>query len=348
MDEGDTAVSMEMDSSNTTHLCYFGPVEESTPLGTVAILRYARGGEEYGTWTTEVITSLSEEGSWCDIALGTDGIVRIVFIAGDTLYYAHNTSGTWSTETIVGSDIMWRCAIDLDSSNTPHVIFSRFQEHVTTFVQYMGSPFYATRGATGWEEDVLNWGIGEAEYLIDSAQWLDIAVRYDDTIYMTWKSAWVTMFMFPLSHDPDSFGGAQPGMYGGANRLEIDASGNFYIASTDPTAGTVSFGQNTSTPGDSSWYFNWRTWDLDNNLAGTYEETGHHLGMAVDGDGNGHLAYYDANGDNANYLWLSSTSVAGSGFPPQTLWQQFTEVIESAGDVDRALTSPWIRQAILM
>ncbi len=154
---------------------------------------------------------------------------------------------------------------------------------------------------------------------------------------MTWKSAWVTMFMFPLSHDPDSFGGAQPGIYGGANRLEIDANGYFYIAATDPTGGTISFGENLSTPGDSSWYFNWRTWDLDNNLAGTYEETGHHLGMAVDNEGNAHLAYYDAKNDNANYLRLSSSSVTGTGFPPQTLWQQFTEVIESDGDIGRSI-----------
>ncbi len=68
-------------------------MDDDAPLGATGTLRYARSGEDAGTWATETVTTLIEEGSWCDIAVGTDGIVRIVFIAGDTLYYTHNTGG---------------------------------------------------------------------------------------------------------------------------------------------------------------------------------------------------------------------------------------------------------------
>ncbi len=337
VDNAEIATAMTLDDSGAVHMCYFAPLVGVHVVGNVGSLNYATNAGGTGVWATEIALYVTEEGSWCDIALGSDGVIHIVFVAGESLYYANNAGGTWTRETIVAGEVRWRCAIALDSSNTPHVMFARYQEITTVGTHYLGSPFYAKRTASGWAEQALDWSGGAPGYAHTTGEWVDIAVDSVDRVFNTWKSAWVTMFMFPGTHDPSTFASAQPGLHGSANRLFIDGADDFHIAGIDREYGTVSIGLNTSEPGEGSWYFNWRTWQVDNCGSGHYDDDACHLGLATDSGANVHLAFQDSEAGNAMYLWQSATAVMGSALPPGQLWPRFTETIESDGVVGRSI-----------
>ncbi len=339
VDSATTAVALALDGDGIAHLCYFTPPIDHLSGTTGHLLKYANNAGGPGIWTTETIETLTKTGDGCDIAVAADGTVRVAYIVGDDLKYARRDGGSWMVTTAVSGGVKWRCALALDSSNTPHIAFSRFSDYDDPYdrVMYQGLPCYVTWTAGAWQETALQWAAGEPEYLLDTGEWQDIALSSDETVYGTWKSAWTLRFMVPLSHDPSHFAGYQTGLPGTANRFRIDAFDDFYAAGIGSDTGAVVLGRNTSDPSDeTSWYFFWERYELDNTGTHYGDDSEQHLGLAADSEAGAHLVFYDAIDNDLKYIWQSASWAYGESSPVQRIHPCFTELVDSDGDVGRS------------
>ncbi len=336
LDSAEACVAIAIDAAGASHVCYFTPEGEHLTGTSGLSLKHATCSG--GTWAFQTVTRLASRGTGCDLAVGSDGVVRIIYLAGGRVAYTDNSTGVWLHEAIVASGCAYRCAIALDSTNTPHVVYSRYAEHATgDLVRPAASPFYARRTATGWEERALQWFAGEPEYLINSGEWQDIALNSSDVPFGTWKSAWTMQFMHPLSHDPGQFASTAPGLPGHANRFRIDGRDDFFAAGIDHETGRLVCGRNVSDPDVSgSWYFDWQTWDVENTGSGRSMDDSEHLGLAVDFLPYIHVVCYDAEYGWLRYAIKSCNPAAGSGARPRDIYAQVSEVVDTGADVGRS------------
>jgi len=145
------------------------------------------------------------------------------------------------------------------------------------------------------------------------------------------------MFTFPQSYDPETLISYQAGMPGRACRLRIDDDDEFNAAGIDRETGIITCGRNTTDPNpDSTWWFDWDTWQVE-NCGSTYDdENVLHMGMAVDVRPYAHLVFYDAVDRDLKLVMKSLSPVDGHSTRPRPTYAQVSELIDSDGDVGQS------------
>lgn len=335
IDSGAIAAALALDADGAAHVCYFTPAGPHISGTSGTLLKYATNTGPLGVWLTQTVATLVDTGGACDIAVGTDGVVRILYVDGETLRGAYRAPAGWVVSTIVGGEIHGRCALALDSENNPHITFTRYRISSDGLARVLLSPFYARWADGAWRELPLMWLAGEPEYDFLAAEWQDLALDARDNVYGVWNRATTMMFMFPLSHDPNQLASIQPGLPGPACRFRLDANDHFYAAGVNATVGTIRLGRNLADPNDTSgppsWWFRWNSWEVD-NCGGHYFDALEppDLGLAVGGAGNMHLAFYDEADGDLKYIWQAADAV-------DRVWPRFTELVDSEGVVGRSV-----------
>jgi hypothetical protein len=106
---------LALDPAGVPHIAFAAPLDAINAFGPV---KYATLQDN--TWTIETLPISGHDPS---LAIGTDGVPRMIFNGNTGIVYATRPGGTWQFETVVANASGSSLALTLDQSNQPFASF---------------------------------------------------------------------------------------------------------------------------------------------------------------------------------------------------------------------------------
>ncbi|MBJ29671.1 MAG: hypothetical protein CMB61_06435 [Euryarchaeota archaeon] len=293
--------SIALDGFGQQHVAYYNASATS--------LVYAR---QVGTsWSVEEIDNTASVGYYPSIALDNDGRPHISYVdsSSDYLKYAHYNGSGWEISTIddLTNDV-FDTSIAVNDTGHPQIAYSIRNYSSSTWE-------YAVRYAS---YDGANWSIETPMTRASSLSYssLDLALNgsgaphivyfddNDDDLYIAIKSGGV----WSTSKIRDNAGFYTTGRQSSA--IAIDDSDGLHVSYYDRSGRDLEYAYMAI--GDSSWTV---TTDID--TSSNYMAWSNSI--AVDAEGNPHIAYFDYNYGDLEYTYCTTTCSSASSWIKQTL-----------------------------
>jgi len=304
--------SIALDGSGQQHVAYHNASASS--------LVYAK--QEGTSWSVEEIDNTASVGYYPSIDLDNDGLPHISYVdsSSDYLKYAHYNGSGW--EIAIIDDLthdVFDTSIAVNDTGHPQIAYSIRNYSSSTWE-------YAVRYAS---YDGANWSIETPMTRASSLSYssLDLAlngtgtphiVYYDDNdddLYIAIRSggAWST------SKIRDNAGFYNTGRQSSA--IAIDGSDGLHVSYYDRSGRDLEYAYMAS--GDSSWTV---TTDIDTSSSWMAWSNS----IAVDSEGNPHIAYFDYSGGDLEYAYCTATCSSASSWVKQTLdsWGTVGEYVD--------------------
>jgi hypothetical protein len=106
---------LALDPAGVPHIAFAQPADAINAFGPI---KYAT--LQNNTWTIETLPVSGQDPS---LAIGSDGVPRMMFDGANGIMYATKTGGTWQFETVVANASGSSIALTLDSANQPFASF---------------------------------------------------------------------------------------------------------------------------------------------------------------------------------------------------------------------------------
>ncbi len=279
--------SIVLDIYDNPHISYY--------YGSEKDLKYAHYNGS--TWQVETVDAPGYVGQNTSIALDGYGRPHISYYAHDDpgnpyphLKYAHYTGSSWQVETIedpaeynYGS---WT-AINVDSQNRPHIIYSEFRYGAIKYAYYNGSSWQLQQVDTaGSDAGYISMELDEYDHPHVSYKWDSNTLKY---AYYN-GSAWQKF------------------------TIETEGPGYSSLVIDESNRPLISYQHNgclkTAYYTGSSWQK--ETVDCDGNV-------GKYCSLALDSEGKPHICYYDDTNKNLKYARKVSGEPTATPEPTSTL-----------------------------
>ena len=122
---GNTKTSIAVDSEGSVHIAYFHDYADKD-------LEYATNAT--GSWVTTAVDTEGAVGYDCEIAVGSDGVVHIVYVeyadGTDFIKYATDRNGDWETGFLSDKGRGYM-SMTIDSLNNLHLVFPNAEQRLT-------------------------------------------------------------------------------------------------------------------------------------------------------------------------------------------------------------------------
>lgn len=269
--------SLAFDSAGIPHIAY----RRSEPFPTAVLHAYKIGD----VWYNEtVFKDAGIVGRYISLTIDSLDVLHISFFANDVLYYATNTSGTWTT-TIVDEDawaiVGWYTSIAVDTSNNPRIAYYDRSNERLKYAYYDGS---------SWKIDVVDSSSKD-----DVGRYCSLALASDNTPHISYhyktdanegrlKHAWKTGNTWDkeIVSDLD-----YPGRY---TFMAVDNTGGLHISHYRLVGGDLMYSNNSGTE--------WTTQALE-----TIGDVGYYTSLALDNAGEPHIAHFDKTNGEIKRTW---------------------------------------------
>ncbi len=323
----DTHTSLALTSVGVPHIAYDVDIVAGDSL---------KHASKNGSWSTEIVDDVGRP-LYPSLAIDSIGFLHIAYYERDNkdLKYAYEDAGGWNLETVASTGAVGNfCAMALDDSNNPHVVYRDASNNLVRYATKNGSWSFETIEA--WPGSIVtphmaiaidSGGFPHAVYPIRTAGVFNLHYAYKDGGGWTVTTPIVVASAPSLKLDSDDFphvgyrdnsGGDLGYAYQDADGWNLETvdnaaastgwdsslalnSGNPYISYYDLTNEALRYAYNTG----SGWVL--ATIDSDGDV-------GQYSSIALDTNGNVHVSYYDYDNDYLKYAYLAAPMVSYTYF----------------------------------
>lgn len=328
--------SLTLDAEGNPHIAYHD-------LGN-GNLKYA--SKSGGSWTVESVDATGQTGSFASLAFDAKGNPHIAYSSGGPnheLKYASKSDGSWTVESVDGpsrscagwlsTDLGWYASLAFDAESKPHIAYYDMSE--IREGEHANNLKYANRTASGWTVETVDTpgDVGKFASLALDAEG-NARVAYFDNTNRDLKYASKSGGNWTVETV------AATGSVGWDSSLALDAGGNPHIAYYEMTEWMRDGDLKYASKGGGSWVV---------ETVDTTGEVGENAALALDDQGNPHIAYYDGTNHDLKYArkngttWTIETVDAignvglyaslvldTQGNPRIAYWDEFTQYLKYA------------------